>query len=669
MPTATYALDVTGTSTANLVQGEVHVTNSDPTRIFVAQAGDFFTDTLRIVDSDTGQPLALISQYLCLQNNQEATDLTGKNVASIIKILDPAVVNIVITYQCIGGIYQNQYNALVNMLNLNLGSLPPNLSWNQIIGVPLTFPPAIHFHPASDWYGLGEVVTILNTMRDMMASQSGGAYGMFFKYMAAYINAWFANNIGSSLTDLTGLINAITALQNKEQQDFNTNSNAIGDLQDGLSQLVSSYNTFVAATNQDFSTIAGQIQAIQATLNAPTTGILARLASLSNTLNNLGVTVSGHTTLLGGIASWQTAISALLTANGVGADLVTVGNLAAGTNLNSVTNIGEYTFGSGLTNGPDPSWTAGNVKVWRQSATVISQLIQGIIPDGLALRSKTNGSWSNWVILTKQSDFIALQGWVQSLNDILTGHDNYLFGSGGARDQLALTGVIVGSGRPTLQAQIDTISANIGVRYVGQLAVSRDINNLPDATIQIQNGQTVQVRLVGGGGGGGGSTYYNDTHAAGYDGGASYCYISGNLVAQANGGGGGGGSSGNSNGNYSNGGIGAIGGYSISAAFTASAVTVIFAANGNGQSSGSQSGGRMGYGENYGVGGQPGQFITNQGVGGPGGGAGCVAFFYTNNSGGPVDLRVIAGAGGARGVSNYGQQPTAGVSGYVAIII
>ena len=102
-----YNLDLTGLSQANRVLNEIRVVSTEGHRIFVPTAGAFYTRGFEIRNSSNGQLLQPGTQYILLNMERSATIQSGLNVCTVVYIRDMSITSVTMTYQCVGGIFQN----------------------------------------------------------------------------------------------------------------------------------------------------------------------------------------------------------------------------------------------------------------------------------------------------------------------------------------------------------------------------------------------------------------------------------------------------------------------------------------------------------------------------------------------------------------------------------
>lgn len=151
-----YAEDFTGVNPDNRVERELHSLNNRPIRVVVPKYGPFFNDpdTLVVFDNLTQQRLVHNVDYKSPMIVREATLRTGKEVCDAILILNENVSpQVHVTYQNIGGGYQNNVDNIVAMYESYIND-NRSIDWLEgIYGKPTEFPPSLHAHWLSEIFG------------------------------------------------------------------------------------------------------------------------------------------------------------------------------------------------------------------------------------------------------------------------------------------------------------------------------------------------------------------------------------------------------------------------------------------------------------------------------------------------------------------------------------
>lgn len=204
-----YPLDKTGLSPDNKIVGEPHTLVNRQVRAVAPLYGPFFTESLVVRDLTTGQTLTYGTQYIATEMDTAPTGFYGKEICGIILIKDTSVSSqIEIDYQCLGGQYSLNSDAIVAMLNSAAFDNRP-VAWGDIISKPDQFEPADHFHDAGDIYGFEYVVTALERLRSAILIGDSASHDEIYRY----IDNW-GNQLDTRITTVSTTMNAHIANQN-----------------------------------------------------------------------------------------------------------------------------------------------------------------------------------------------------------------------------------------------------------------------------------------------------------------------------------------------------------------------------------------------------------------------------------------------------------------------
>ena len=159
-----YKLDLTGVSVNNKVIREPHSLGAASIRTVVLNNGSYYGDSLVVTDSE-GNQLQELVDYRKAQLYQEPTIKSGKPVYAILVIINPNLVgNIYVTYQVVGDIYSFSTLALRETLaDIDLSNA--TINWDNILGIPTSYPPAPHIHSIGDMYGFEHLMDSMESVR------------------------------------------------------------------------------------------------------------------------------------------------------------------------------------------------------------------------------------------------------------------------------------------------------------------------------------------------------------------------------------------------------------------------------------------------------------------------------------------------------------------------
>lgn len=141
--------DYSGMSSRHFQYNEVHDFTSDAaTRIFMPNNGSFYVDSLKILDSNTGQPLTSggDGQYTVFILDDVATEKSGKQVCGLIDVTDPNVGGVILEYNFVGGLHTTGYYLLRQLLLMYPNGINSVLHWDEVLNKPDEWDPAFHRH-------------------------------------------------------------------------------------------------------------------------------------------------------------------------------------------------------------------------------------------------------------------------------------------------------------------------------------------------------------------------------------------------------------------------------------------------------------------------------------------------------------------------------------------
>lgn len=156
-------LDTTGTNVNNRITNEPHNLSNRSVRSITPNLGPFFAEGLVIKNG--AMSLSRGTDYQIVELHQEATLLFGKEICSVILIINPSVPSTVtITYQALGGHYTYSSVAIGNMYESVMND-NRSTDWTNIFNKPTEFTPTIHRHLLDDVYGFEPIVDHLERIK------------------------------------------------------------------------------------------------------------------------------------------------------------------------------------------------------------------------------------------------------------------------------------------------------------------------------------------------------------------------------------------------------------------------------------------------------------------------------------------------------------------------
>lgn len=135
-------LDKTGSLSSNRIKDEPHTLAEQNIRTVSPLKGIFFSDSLLIVDKESGKELKVIQDYIITEHYHSLSQFYGKDIAGMIVITNPAIGDdIEITYQAVGELYNVKDEVLKEFLEKKLKDKDSSsLLWeiynNQTLFVP-----------------------------------------------------------------------------------------------------------------------------------------------------------------------------------------------------------------------------------------------------------------------------------------------------------------------------------------------------------------------------------------------------------------------------------------------------------------------------------------------------------------------------------------------------
>lgn len=175
----TYIEDLTGALPANRVQNEVHPVNSVVTsthKTIVPDYAPFFADGFVMHHVSTGgvvTPMVNGVDYALSMEFNSASNSLGLMVYGGVTLLDNRVDgNYRLTsYQTIGGNWLANPASVLALLT-GYAYNPRTIFYEQIVNLPVAFPPDLHTNHTSDVSRVGDIIEVLNTIAAQLADGS-----------------------------------------------------------------------------------------------------------------------------------------------------------------------------------------------------------------------------------------------------------------------------------------------------------------------------------------------------------------------------------------------------------------------------------------------------------------------------------------------------------------
>lgn len=274
MPTITLPLDLTGVSPVNQVLNEVHAFSVAEDRIFVLQAGPFYSEGLEIRALPSNALLQPGTQYKLLWLNKDAVMASGKEVCAVVYVTDPTIGEVTVSYQAVGGDYTTTIDAIQQVLDAL--SLPDanEVTWGQIVGTPAQFDPVDHLHHSRDIFGMEELTAQLEALRAAITAGDGGTLNALYQYISSKVQE--AIDLAQNNVTAAGVLAAIDT----HKQDVNAHTKAnvgLGSVQNfppatQTQALAGTPNTYLTS-DRAADAVAGALRSIGVDFQDPNTTV------------------------------------------------------------------------------------------------------------------------------------------------------------------------------------------------------------------------------------------------------------------------------------------------------------------------------------------------------------------------------------------------------------
>lgn len=216
---AALVLDKTGTSSANLIVNERHDVSSKTKRIFVPRNGAYFGKGLVIRDASTNKILQPVTGYKMLHMVRQAVIESNKEVFAVIMILDTGVLDVVISYQAIGGMHANIASTIEDLLDEYLDGRTPSDTIGQIVGAPIQTLPEHHVQNIADFQQAGAALSMLEGIRKAILLGDTNAFGAVYEHIDNVFN--------ESMKDLDQIKSYFELLYNQAEQRFTRRNGSV----------------------------------------------------------------------------------------------------------------------------------------------------------------------------------------------------------------------------------------------------------------------------------------------------------------------------------------------------------------------------------------------------------------------------------------------------------
>ncbi len=181
--------DPVGTMATNRVVGEIHPLNTNEDKAFVLELGAFYSDTLILRDSSTGDILTLEEDYKLLNASVDAIKISGKRVDTVVFMLNTDFTAVEVDYQAVGGIYSVLSMAVIDLLEQNKNAVREPIYWATILNKPDEITPVAHTHDFSNLYRIDDGINALTKVLENIYQNDLIDYRDVYDYLYTKIKA------------------------------------------------------------------------------------------------------------------------------------------------------------------------------------------------------------------------------------------------------------------------------------------------------------------------------------------------------------------------------------------------------------------------------------------------------------------------------------------------
>lgn len=162
-----YALDYTGTSRDNAVEGEIRDIGEAQLRVVVPGAGAYYAESLSILDHSTGEYLKpgldYVHHYLCALPTMMSAG--AQKICAVILIINPRVHRkISLSYQALGDNKTSIYEAIAQQIVRTLSD-QRKVIFENILNRPAELEPTLHLHHLGEGIGFEHMVEAIERVR------------------------------------------------------------------------------------------------------------------------------------------------------------------------------------------------------------------------------------------------------------------------------------------------------------------------------------------------------------------------------------------------------------------------------------------------------------------------------------------------------------------------
>ena len=170
-------LDLTAENPDNFIPAEEHSLAGGQS-VIVPNNGFFYDKDLRVVNSNTGQPLNRGSDYV-LSEPIRTVHKMPYQAYLLVRIINPSVTNALIDYRAVGDFYSLTTDAISNIRGFVNGD---QVDWDQLVNVPTEFYPQPHMHHARE-LSYGGLIEVIAYLAEVVNFNNGSALESMYRYI------------------------------------------------------------------------------------------------------------------------------------------------------------------------------------------------------------------------------------------------------------------------------------------------------------------------------------------------------------------------------------------------------------------------------------------------------------------------------------------------------
>lgn len=233
-----YEYDPKGNNPNNLVVDEMHEVEDRQKKVLIPLYAYFYTDSVVIKDLDNDRILQS-NEYFFDDNSQIIFENTNLPAAGAIIITSPtAGLRFAIKYQVVGGAASGKHKVdiLAKYKEINLDDR--KVDWANIVNKQSSYPPQGHKHPLWQTYAYGQLIHMLEQLKNARLIGDSAMLGLLFEKFHALSDELRAytrkniNDLNETIEQLknTDLSNLVTrTIHDKAVNELNSATTALGE--------------------------------------------------------------------------------------------------------------------------------------------------------------------------------------------------------------------------------------------------------------------------------------------------------------------------------------------------------------------------------------------------------------------------------------------------------